>query len=497
MSVKEKEVSTEHQIRKSKVHKLEEQGLSAWPDNRPITTSLAEAKEHYVPGNEEEREECLAGRVISRRGHGKTSFAHIRDRSGTLQLYIKNDELSESNAHVTNHLLDIGDIVWVRGTLFVTRTGETSLKVHELVIVSKCLHPLPDKYHGLTDTEHRYRQRYLDVMVNDESRNKFIARSKIVESVRDHLREHEFLEVETPMLHPIPGGAAARPFTTHHNAYDMKLYMRIAPELYLKRLVVGGFDRVFEINRNFRNEGVSTRHNPEFTMLEFYMAYGSYADGMALTEGMLHRVAKTVSAQGVVPFGDHEIDFSRAFTRLTMVDSLSRVGGLSPDQVTPDAINGALAAHGREDLQNASYGNKVLALFELLVEPKLIQPTFITDFPIEISPLAKRRSDKPDVAARFELFVAGMELANGFSELNDPFDQAQRFHDQVAAREAGDDEAHYFDADYVRALEYGLPPTVGVGIGIDRLTMLMTNTTSIKDVILFPTMKRLASHEDE
>lgn len=497
MSIKEKDISTEHAVRVSKVEELKKQGLAAWPDHRAVTASLGEAKERYVPEAENAQEECVAGRVISRRGHGKTMFAHLSDRSGTLQLYLKSDELSEAEVHVMNHLLDVGDIVWARGVLFVTRTGEVSLKVHEFSIMSKCLHPLPEKYHGLTDTEQRYRQRYLDTMTNEESKAKFIARSRIVRTVRDHLLAHDFLEVETPMLHPIPGGAAARPFMTHHNAYDMQLYLRIAPELYLKRLVVGGFDRVFEINRNFRNEGVSTKHNPEFTMLEFYMAYGSYVDGMALTEGMLHAVARTVSEHGVVQFGMHEIDFSKLCARYSMVDSLSIVGGLSKAQASPAGIDAVLTTHGRDDLHTASYGNKVLALFELLVEPKLIQPTFITDFPIEISPLAKRRSDAPHLAARFELFVAGMELANGFSELNDPFDQAARFHDQASARAAGDDEAHYFDADYVRALEYGLPPTVGVGIGIDRLTMLMTNTTSIKDVILFPTMKLLSEPEAE
>lgn len=495
MTIKEKDSSSEHHIRMSKVDALAEKGQSAWPTARAVTATAQQTREQYEANSDDTAEYSLAGRLMSRRGHGKTMFAHLQDRTGRMQLYFRKDALSESDFVVLTESIDVGDIIWVKGTMFTTKTGEPTLKVSEVSLLSKCLHPLPEKYHGLTDTEQRYRQRYLDLMTNSESKEKFIHRSHIVQAMRNYMLSHDFLEVETPMLHPIPGGATARPFTTHHNAYDMSLYLRIAPELYLKRLVVGGLERVFEINRNFRNEGVSTRHNPEFTMMEMYMAHGDYLAGMQLTEEMVRAAATRAHGTEAVAFGEHTLDFQKPFARHGMRESITTIAGVPAAELDPDTIDATIAARGIYCKPGSSYGEKILLLFEELVEHQLIQPTFITDFPIEISPLAKRHAHDETLAARFELFVAGMELANGFSELNNPIDQAERFHHQTKAREAGDDEAHYFDADYVKALEYGLPPTVGMGIGIDRLVMLLTNTTSIKDVILFPTMKLISEPE--
>ena len=415
----------------------------------------------------------LGGRLVSRREHGKTIFGNISDRSGSIQLYIRKDNIGEEAFEKFKKFFDVGDIVWVKGALFKTRLGEVTVKVEEIELLSKCLHPLPEKFHGLVDVEQRYRQRYLDLISNPESRERFIKRSKIVQAIRKFLLKRDFLEVETPMLHPIPGGATAKPFVTHHNAYDIDLFLRIAPELYLKRLVVGGFDRVFEINRNFRNEGVSTKHNPEFTMIEFYMAHGDYRNGMDMTEKMIQESVTQNFDSLDITFGDHKLSFKTPFKRMTIKESLIKVAGFS-----------------KEELSEKS-GEKLFLLFEEFVEEKLIQPTFITGYPIEVSPLAKRDPKDSSVAARFELFVAGMEIANGFTELNDPIDQAERFRQQALRKDSGDEEAHHYDADYIRALEYGLPPTVGVGVGIDRLVMLLTNTTSIKDIILFPTMKRV------
>ena len=491
MTIQEKELGTEHEVRVHKIAQLAAAGMPAWPEHREVTATTQEAKDAYLAASDEATVYALAGRIMAFREHGKTVFVTIQDRAGRVQVYVRSDIIGASLFHTLTHLLDVGDIVWFEGTMFTTKTGEVSLKATTLALLSKCLHPLPEKYHGLTDVEQRYRQRYLDLIVNPESKQKCIERSRIVQDIRSFLHARGFLEVETPMLHPIPGGAAARPFVTKHNAYGMDLYLRIAPELYLKRLVVGGIERVFEINRNFRNEGVSTRHNPEFTMLEFYMAHGDYREGMALTEGLLRQAARAVHHGKPFTYGQYVLDFEQPFARHTMLESITVLGGVPADQLTPERINAVLTMQGREDMHARSYGEKVLTLFEACVEQKIVQPTFIIDFPIEVSPLSRRRDDNPHIAARFELFVPGMELANGFSELNDPFDQAARFQAQAAARTAGDDEAHHYDADYIRALEYGLPPTVGVGIGIDRLTMLLTNTASIKDVILFPTMKNV------
>ncbi len=468
-----------------------DQGINPWPENKEINATCNKVILDFEKNPEEEKEYSIAGRVMTSRDHGKTIFMNIQDRSGSIQLYLKKDILGEEKFNFLVHSIDVGDIVWVNGTVFKTKKGETTLRGKDITLLSKCLYPLPEKYHGLVDVEQRYRQRYLDIISNPESREKFKNRSKIMNCVRQFLIERDFLEVETPMLHPIPGGANARPFITHHNAYDMELYMRIAPELYLKRLVVGGFERVFEINRNFRNEGVSTKHNPEFTMLEFYMSYGDYNDGIDITEKLISDAVTKTFNSTTVDFGDKKIDFKTPFKRMTLQESLIEIGKVSSEDMNEKNIDKLLKKHHIELPKTSGYGAKIFALFEELVEDHIVQPTFIIGHPIEISPLAKRDSKNKDTAARFELFCMGMEVANGFSELNDPFDQAERFKKQLEAHAAGDEEAHKYDADYIKALEYALPPTVGVGIGMDRLVMLLTNTTSIKDVILFPTLKKI------
>lgn len=485
--------SQEHEVRLGKLKELEKRGLSPWPEYKPVSSTAAEV---IVEGAKLAKDEessvsyVIAGRIMAKRAHGKTMFAQIQDRSGSIQVYIRKDTLGDENFDVVQHLYDLGDIVWIKGTLFYTKTQELTIKVSEITLLSKCLHPLPEKYHGLADVEARYRYRYLDLMTNIESREKFKKRSEMIHQIRQFLVNKDFIEVETPMLHPIPGGAAARPFKTHHNAYDMELFLRIAPELYLKRLVVGGFERVFEINRNFRNEGVSTRHNPEFTMIEYYMAHGDYKDGIALTESLLQNVIEKAIGSLDVPFGEKMLSFKAPFAQFTIKQALLSIGGLTEAHISESGVDAFIKEHKiHVPNKNATHGEKLFVLFEECVEAKIVQPTFIIGYPVEVSPLAKRDPHNPDQAARFELFVAGMELANGFSELNDPLDQADRFRKQSQAREGGDAEAHHYDADFIKALEYGLPPAVGVGIGIDRLVMMCTNTTSIKDVILFPTLK--------
>jgi lysyl-tRNA synthetase class 2 len=427
---------------------------------------------------------------MGKREHGKTMFMTIQDRTGLLQMYLKMDTIGADAFHRAQHMLDLGDIVWFKGKTFKTKTGEITLAVQEFALQSKCLHPMPEKFHGVTDIETKYRQRYLDLMTNDETRERFKRRSAIIQSMRRYLDEHDFIEVETPMLHPIPGGAAARPFVTHHNALNSEFFLRIAPELYLKRLVIGGFERVYEINRNFRNEGVSTRHNPEFTMLEFYWAFKDYHFVMNFIEDMIRQLVQKVCGSTAIPFGSHTLDFGKPFRRLTAQQAILETKIISEDDLSSDKIDATCRRYNILLTPQKSYAQKIFALFEEVAESQIVQPTFIIDFPVEISPLAKRDVNNPSIAARFELYIAGMELSNGFNELNDPFDQAERFKEQAHARETGDAEAMYYDAEYIQALEYGLPPTVGVGIGIDRLVMLLTNTTSIKEVILFPTLKR-------
>lgn len=482
-------VSTDHEMRLLKLAKLRNLDIDPWPGPEKTTATCKEIINDYEK-NEESKEYLISGRIMSIRLHGKAAFAHIQDRSGKVQLYIKQDIVGEKIWSFFTELIDIGDIIWCSGKSFRTKVGEITLEVKDLKLLSKCLYPLPEKFHGLTDIEVKYRQRYLDLMTNLETRERFIKRSKIIKNLRTYLEENDFIEVETPMLHPIPGGANAKPFVTHHNALDQDLYLRIAPELYLKRLVVGGLERVYEINRNFRNEGVSTKHNPEFTMVEFYMAYNDYHFIMNFVEDMFRKIAQNVCGTLEIKFGDYILDFSQPFLKISMRQSLITFGGLTEGEIAIGNIDSTLNKFNLKAKENSSYGEKIYLLFDELVEKKLIQPTFITDFPVEVSPLSKRDSNNPKIAARFEMFIAGMEISNGFNELNDPFDQADRFKEQAKGHEAGDEEAHRYDADYVHALEYALPPTVGVGIGIDRLVMLLTNTTSIKEVILFPTLKR-------
>lgn len=481
--------SNEHEIRLEKVKKLQELGKNPWPSFKPVTATIVHARTEFETTKDETKSYSIAGRLVGLRDHGKTFFGHLQDRSGKMQIYIKKDDIGEESFIFLKNFIDLGDITWVNGTLFITKTGEITIKVKSLELLSKCLHPLPEKFHGLTDVEQRYRQRYLDLISNPESREKFQRRSKIVQAIREFLHKLDFMEVETPMLHPIAGGATARPFVTHHNTYDMDLFLRIAPELYLKRLVVGGFERVFEINRNFRNEGISTRHNPEFTMLEFYMAHGDYKNGMELTEQLIQHVVLASNQSTQITVQGKTLDFTAPFKRLSLEDSLVEIGGLTRDQISEKNIDATLKQINITVPKGAGHGSKLFAIFEECVESKIVQPTFIIGYPIEVSPLAKRDEDNPNIAARTELFANGMELANLFTELNDPIDQAERFKKQAQAKAAGDDEAHSYDADYIKALEYALTPTVGCGIGIDRLTMLLTDTTSIKDVILFPTLK--------
>jgi lysyl-tRNA synthetase class 2 len=439
---------------------------------------------------EKERVEVtVAGRIIAMRSFGKACFSHIQDGSGRIQLYFQKNTLGEERFGFFKKI-DIGDFIGVKGFLFRTKTNELTVDVEDFTLLSKSLRPLPEKWHGLTDVEIRYRQRYVDLIVNPEVKRVFILRTKIIQSIRTFLNARGYLEVETPMMQTIPGGATAKPFKTHHNALDMDLYLRIAPELYLKRLLVGGFERVYEINRNFRNEGISTRHNPEFTMLEFYAAYADYRDLLDMTEEMISAVAKEVLGSMEVEYEGQRINLAPPWKRITFLDSLREAG--VPDDVIADADKAR--DHARKlgaNLQGGEPLGKLLnEIFEALVEPKLIQPTFVTDYPTDISPLSKKRDDNPDYVERFELFVVGRELANAFSELNDPVDQKDRFLKQVSEREAGDEEAHQMDEDFIRALEYGMPPAAGEGIGIDRLVMLLTGSSSIRDVILFPQMKK-------
>ena len=434
-------------------------------------------------------EATVAGRIMLKRVMGKASFATIQDTSGRIQVYISEGDTGKDAQDAFKHY-DIGDIIGVSGTLFKTKTGELTIRCKYLFLLTKSLRPLPEKFHGLSDQEIKYRQRYVDLIVNEDTRATFLKRSKIIQAVRNVLMAENYLEVETPMMHPIPGGAAARPFATHHNALDMQLFLRIAPELYLKRLVVGGFERVFEINRNFRNEGMSTRHNPEFTMLEFYCAYMEVNGMMDFIERLIRETA-AAAGQTKVTYQGKEIDFAQPYDRLTIAAAIKKYQPDIGDELLNDKakITAKLKGMGHEPRASDGLGALQLALFEHTVETRLHNPTFLIDYPAEVSPLARRSDKNPEITERFELFIAGREIANGFSELNDPEDQAERFQEQVKQKDAGDHEAMHYDADYIRALEYGLPPTAGAGIGIDRLVMLLTDSPSIRDVILFPQMR--------
>lgn len=483
---------TEHdllKVRRDKLHLLREEGIEPYGE-RYIVTHQAENIVVEFPSLEESKEEVsIAGRIITKRGHGKAGFAHIQDITGQLQVYVRLDSVGEKQ-HRLFGILDIGDIIGVRGHVFKTKKGEITLWVKELILLSKSLRPLPEKWHGLKDVELRYRQRYVDLIVNPQVKDVFIKRSRIIQYMREYLNEAGFLEVETPMMHTIAGGAIARPFITHHNALDMQLYMRIATELHLKRLIVGGLEKVYEIGRIFRNEGISTRHNPEFTSVELYQAYADYHDMMEITEGCIAHIAKKVLGTYKVTFQGQEIDLTPPWERITMVDAIRKHTGVdfTPAGTTVEARKLAEGL-GLEVDKDATRGTIIYHVFEERVEDKLIQPVFILDYPIEVSPLAKRREDAPDFTYRFEAFIVCSEIANAFSELNDPVDQKERFEYQLQQREAGDDEAHMMDEDYVQALEYGLPPTGGLGIGIDRVVMILTDSPSIRDVILFPTLR--------
>ncbi|BBE51695.1 Lysine--tRNA ligase [Ferriphaselus amnicola] len=432
----------------------------------------------------------IAGRMMLKRVMGKASFATIQDMSGRIQLFISNNDSGETTHAAFKHY-DLGDILGAEGVLFKTKTGELSVRVTALRLLTKSLQPLPEKFHGLTDQEQKYRQRYVDLITNEDTRKTFITRSKVIQAIRDFFLRHDYLEVETPMLHPIPGGASAKPFVTHHNALDMEMFLRIAPELYLKRLVVGGFEKVFEINRNFRNEGLSTRHNPEFTMIEFYEAYRDYKYLMDFTESLFREVARKVLGTTVISYQGKELDLGLPFHRLTITQAIQKYHPQFTDVQLSDRefllteLQDLKAKHKPDD----GVGGLQLSLFEELSEHLLFEPTFIVDYPVEVSPLARASDKQPGITERFELFIVGREIANGFSELNDSEDQEARFDAQVAAKEAGDEEAMFKDGDYIRALEYGLPPTAGEGIGIDRLVMLLTDAASIRDVILFPHMR--------
>ena len=480
--------------RREKLDELRARG-GAYPNDFRRDAQARELQGRYREAQAEELETlaprvAIAGRLMARRVMGKSAFANLQDHSGHVQLLVRRDELPEG-IFADFKRWDVGDIVGVRGTVFRTRSGELSVRAAEIRLLAKCLRPLPEKWHGLGDTELRYRRRYLDLIASESTRETFRRRSRVIALIRSFFVERGFLEVETPMMQSLPGGAIARPFRTHHHALGLDMYLRVAPELNLKRLVVGGFEQVFEINRNFRNEGVSTEHNPEFTMLEFYQAHADYADMMDLTEGLLREIAPQVTGSSELNYQGECIDLGRPFARISVRDALLHfVPELSPATLDDeDASREAALRLGVEVPDGAGRGRIWMALFEQRVEQRLRQPTYITAYPTEVSPLSRRSDADPFVTDRFELFIAGREIANGFSELNDPDEQAERFRAQVAARGAGDEEAMHYDADYVRALEYGLPPTGGVGVGIDRLVMLLTDSASIRDVLLFPHMR--------
>lgn len=481
-------------VRREKLHNLREQGIDPFGKRFERTNSTTDLVSLYGEFSKEELEEkeiavSIAGRIMTKRGKGKAGFAHVQDLHGQVQIYVRKDAVGDDEYELFK-TADLGDLVGIEGKVFKTNVGELSVKATGFTLLTKSLRPLPDKYHGLKDVEQRYRQRYLDLITSMESRETFVTRSKIIREMRRYLDNNGYLEVETPMMHAIAGGASARPFTTHHNALDMELYMRIAIELHLKRLIVGGLEKVYEIGRVFRNEGVSTRHNPEFTMIELYEAYADYKDIMKLTEDMVAHIAKKVLGTTTIQYGDYEINLEPEWTRLHMVDAIKQYSGA--DFWNPMSVEEArelAKEHNVEIKDTMEVGHIINEFFEQKVEDKLIQPTFIYGHPVEISPLAKKNDEDPRFTDRFELFIVAREHANAFTELNDPIDQKERFEAQLKEREQGNDEAHMMDDDYIEALEYGMPPTGGLGIGIDRLVMLLTNAPSIRDVLLFPAMR--------
>ena len=494
MAEEERELTQEDlnemiKFRYKKMDELRAKGIDPFGEKYVRTHQAQEIKDNFE--SLEGQEASIAGRLMSIRKQGKAGFAHLQDRTGQIQIYVRKDHLTDEAYEIFKHNLDIGDIIGVKGEIFRTKRGEISLKINDFTVLSKSLRPLPEKFHGLKDQEMKYRQRYVDLIVNHESRDLFLKRSRIIKSIRRFLDERDFLEVETPMLQPIAGGASARPFITFHNTLNMNLYMRIAPELYLKRLLVGGLEKVYEINRNFRNEGMSTRHNPEFTMMELYEAYSDLEGMMEITENLIATAAKEVLGTTSITYQGQAVNLAPPFRRLTMFDAVKEYTDIDVYQLSQEELWQEAAKRGLEldkDLEKPLIVNE---LFEEFVEGKIVDPTFITDYPIEISPLTKRKKDDPTMTSRFELYATGRELANAYSELNDPVDQKERFIKQMEQREKGDEEAQMIDHDFIRALEYGMPPAGGLGIGIDRLIMLLTDAPSIRDVILFPTMKSL------
>lgn len=488
------ELNDQFQVRRDKMARIAEMGLDPFGQKFVRTHLSQEIITEFSGLENEELEEknievSLAGRIMTKRGKGKAGFAHLKDVSGQIQIYVRKDAIGE-DAYELFKMADLGDIVGVKGIVFKTKVGELSIKVTEFTFLTKSLRPLPEKYHGLKDIEERYRKRYLDLITSEESQKTFIARSRIIQAMRRYFDDQGFLEVETPMLHSIAGGASARPFVTHHNALDMPMYMRIAIELHLKRLIVGGLEKVYEIGRVFRNEGVSTRHNPEFTMLELYEAYADFHDIMDLTENVIAYIAEEVLGTTTIPYGDYEVNLAPKWTRLHMVDAIKKYVGVDFwKEMTVEEARALAKEHDVQITNSMAVGHIINEFFEQKIEEKLIQPTFVYGHPVEISPLAKKNAEDPRFTDRFELFIVAREHANAFTELNDPIDQKQRFEAQLKEREQGNDEAHMMDEDYIEALEYGMPPTGGLGIGIDRLVMLLTNSPSIRDVLLFPLMR--------
>jgi lysyl-tRNA synthetase class 2 len=484
--------------RKNKCEEFRAEGINPYAYRFKISHSIHSIIKKFKDVSHDEFEKIedqiiIAGRLLTKRKHGKTLFGHIQDASEKIQIYVRSNEVGNDN-YLSIVKFDIGDFLGIKGRVFRTRTGELTIWAKEVTLLTKSIRPLPEKWHGLKDIEIRYRQRYVDLIVNPEVRKVFKIRALIIQSIRDFLNQRDFLEVETPIMQSIPGGATAKPFKTFHNVLDMELYLRIAPELYLKRLVVGGLERVYEINKSFRNEGISTDHNPEFTMLEFYMAYADYNDLMDLTEELFCLLAKKIHGDAPLEICDQKVDFKVSWKRISYLNAIIEIGNVAPDRLKGLENLKMLAKELKIPLQKDMENDegKILAkIFDIFVEPKLIQPTFVVDFPVSLSPLAKKKEDSPDLVERFELFIGGKEIANAYTELNDPADQKQRFEKQVAMRtNEGDEEAHWMDLDYIRALEYGMPPTAGEGIGIDRLTMLLTGCKSIRDVIFFPQLKR-------
>ncbi|MCL2103372.1 MAG: lysine--tRNA ligase [Syntrophorhabdaceae bacterium] len=479
-----------------KLEEVKESGSRPYPNDQRVGWTTASSKEAAAGKGQEELAANpvnvdIAGRVMAIRRFGKASFAVLSDRCGRLQAYLKKDNLEEGVYEQFQKAVDVGDIIWVEGPLFFTKTGELTIEARRFRLLTKAIRPLPEKWHGLSDVETRYRQRYVDLIVNEEARDIFQKRSRVVNFLRNYLSGRDFLEVETPMMQPLAGGATARPFITHHNALNMDLYLRIAPELYLKRLLVGGLERVFEINRNFRNEGIDTQHNPEFTMLEFYQAYATFDDLMSLTEDMLSSLAKELFGDMKFQYQGETINFTPPWERVTVAQAVTRYVGVPEEKLSEEGfLRDMLKELQVPVAENASAGDLLAMIFEVAAERKITGPTFVTDYPIEVSPLSRRNDLRPHIADRFELIIQGREIANAFSELNDPADQKSRFEEQLRRRERGDEEAHFLDSDYIRALEYGMPPAAGEGIGIDRLVMLLTDSPSIREVILFPQLRK-------